>query len=115
MKENVWKKYTNEDLNRLNDLCDDYRKFLSDNKIEREVAKFSIDLAEEHGFVSLDEYINSYKSLQPGDKVYVNNRNKSIALFIIGDEDITNGLNILGAHIDSPRLDLKANPLYEES
>ena len=115
MKENVWKKYTNEDLNRLNDLCDDYRKFLSDNKIEREVAKFSIDLAEEHGFVSLDEYINSYKSLQPGDKVYVNNRNKSIALFIIGDEDITNGLNILGAHIDSPRLDLKATPLYEES
>ena len=115
MKENVWKKYTDQDINQLNDLCDDYRKFISNNKIEREVTKASIELAEEKGFVNIEEYMNSYEPLKPGDRIYVNNRGKSLALFVIGEEDITKGMNILGAHVDSPRLDLKANALYEES
>ena len=114
MKENVWKTYTSEDVNRLNTICDDYRKFLSVSKIEREAVRNSIELAREHGFHDLEEYIESGRELHIGDKVYVNNRGKALALFVIGQEDIINGMNILGAHIDSPRLDLKANPLYEE-
>ena len=113
--ENVWKKYNDEDINKLNEICDDYRKFISVSKIEREVVKNAIALAEEAGFVNLDVCISENRRLDPGDKVYVNNRGKSIALFVIGHEDITEGINILGAHVDSPRLDLKASPLYEES
>lgn len=113
--ENVWKKYNDEDINKLNDVCDDYRKFISISKIEREVIKNAIAIAENSGFVNLDVCIEENRRLDPGDKIYVNNRGKSLALFIIGKEDITNGINILGAHVDSPRLDLKANPLYEDS
>lgn len=113
--ENVWKKYNDEDINKLNEVCDDYRKFISVSKIEREVVHNSILLAEEAGFVNLDVCIQEGRRLDPGDKVYVNNRGKSLALFVIGREDITEGINILGAHVDSPRLDLKATPLYEES
>ncbi len=114
MKENVWKNYSSEDMNQLNELCDDYRKFLSVSKIEREAVHNSILIAREHGFRDLEEYLDSGRELHVGDKVYVNNRGKALALFVIGQEDITKGMNILGAHIDSPRLDLKANPLYEE-
>ena len=113
--ENVWKKYEDEDINKLNEICDDYRKFLSVSKIEREVVTNSVQLAEQAGFVNLDVCIKEGRELHPGDKVYVNNRGKSLALFVIGEEDITKGINILGAHVDSPRLDLKASPLYEES
>ena len=115
MKDNIWKKYNDKDINKLNEICSDYRKFISESKIEREVTKNAIRLAEENGFVSLDSLINDNKKLVPGDKVYVNNRGKSLALFVIGKEDITKGMNILGAHVDSPRLDLKANPLYEDT
>lgn len=114
MKENVWKKYEDSDLLKLNEICDDYRKFLSISKIEREVTKNAVKMCEDAGFVNLDYYIESGKTLFVGDKVYVNNRGKSLALFVIGREDITKGMNILGAHVDSPRLDLKANALYEE-
>lgn len=113
--ENVWKKYSDEDIQKINEISEDYRNFLSVSKIEREVVRNSIALAEQAGFMNLDRYIESNHSLEAGDRVYVNNRGKSLALFIIGKEDITKGINILGAHVDSPRLDLKANPLYEES
>ena len=115
MKDNIWKKYSEEDINHLNELCDDYRKFISTSKIEREVVRNAIKLAEEAGFVNLDEYIQLNRRLLPGDKVYVNNRGKCLALFVIGLEDITRGINILGAHVDSPRLDLKATPIYEDT
>ena len=115
MEKNAWNSYNDYDINLLNEICDDYRKFISNSKIEREVVANSISLIEEKGFVSLDEVISKNKNLLPGDKIYVNNRGKSLALFIIGDDDITEGMNILGAHVDSPRLDLKANALYEES
>lgn len=90
-------------------LCDDYRGFLDAGKTERECVRESIRLAEENGFVPFD----SKSALVPGDRVYFLNRGKNIMLCVIGTEDITRGLNIVGAHIDSPRLDLKQNPLYE--
>lgn len=114
MKENIWKKYNDEDINLLNEVCDDYRKFISDNKIEREVVSATIEICRDAGFVDLEDCIKNGRQLHAGDKVYVNNRGKSIALFVIGEEDILNGINILGAHVDSPRLDLKASPLYED-
>ena len=114
MKDNIWKKYNDEDINKLNVLCDKYKKFISKSKTEREVVKTSIKLIEDNGFVNLDEFISNNRTISSGDKIYVNNRNKAIALFVIGEDDITKGINILGAHIDSPRLDLKANPLYED-
>ena len=115
MKENVWKKYSDEDINELNEVCDDYRKFITNSKIEREVVTNTIKLAKEYDFIDIEDYIKENRKLVPGDKVYVNNRGKSIALFIIGKEDLTKGINILGAHVDSPRLDLKANALYEDT
>ncbi len=115
MKENIWKKYNNEDIKKLNFLCDNYKKFLSKSKIEREVVNTTVEMIEKNGFINLEEYINNNRRISSGDKIYVNNKNKAIALFIIGEEDITKGMNILGAHIDSPRLDLKANPLYEDT
>ena len=114
MKKNVWKDYHSDDVNKLNSVCDSYRKFLSVSKIEREVVSNAIQMAEKFGFHSLNDYVRENKTLQAGDKVYVNNRGKAIALFTIGEDDITLGMNILGAHVDSPRLDLKANPLYED-
>ena len=115
MKENVWKNYSDEDINELNEVCDDYRKFITNSKIEREVVTNTIKLAKEYDFIDIEDYIKENRKLVPGDKVYVNNRGKSIALFIIGKEDLTKGINILGAHVDSPRLDLKANALYEDT
>ena len=115
MKKNTWKYYNEKEINELNEVSDAYKIFISSSKTEREAAKNIIKLAESHGFRNLDYYIGNNYKLTSGDKVYVNNRDKSVALFIIGDEDITNGINILGAHIDSPRLDLKSIPLYEDS
>ena len=113
-REVAWKKYNETDINKLNELANDYKKFLSNNKTEREITKEVIRRVEEKGFRNLDELISNNIKLVPNDKIYVNNRNKSIALFVIGEEPLENGMNILGAHIDSPRLDVKANPLYEE-
>ncbi len=115
MKKNTWKYYNEKEINELNEVSDAYKIFISSSKTEREAAKNIIKLAESQGFRNLDYYIGNNYKLTSGDKVYVNNRDKSVALFIIGDEDITNGINILGAHIDSPRLDLKSIPLYEDS
>lgn len=112
-KESAWKKYTEEDLNKLDLLCNDYKQFLTIAKTERETTKEIIKRAEEKGYENLEEYINENKRILPGDKIYVNNKGKAVALFNIGTEPITNGMNILGAHIDSPRIDLKANAIYE--
>ena len=112
-KKSAWKKYKEEDLKKLNDLCDDYKRFLTVAKTERESANEIIKRAEEKGYQDLEKYISEGRRTLPGDKIYVNNKGKAVALFNIGKEPITNGMNILGAHIDSPRIDLKANPLYE--
>ena len=109
--ENAWKKYNKNDLDKLYKFNDEYIKFISDNKTEREVTKASIEILKNKGFKNLDDV----KELKAGDKIYASNRGKNIAVFIIGSEDIEKGINVLGAHIDSPRLDLKQNPLYESS
>ncbi len=113
--ENAWKKYKDSDLEKLNSLTEDYKEFLDLGKTERECCEEIIKRVEENGFRNLEDYITNNEKITAGSKIYVNNMNKAIALFIIGKDKITNGMNILGAHIDSPRLDLKATPLYEES
>ena len=115
MKENIWKNYNENDVLELNTLCDDYREFISECKTERECVRKTIELIEAKGFRNIDVLIDNGETLKVGDKVYVNNMKKAVALFVIGEEDITKGINILGAHIDSPRLDLKANPFYEDT
>lgn len=105
---NTWEKYK-DNLNEVMKYNEGYKDYISKNKTERACVKDSIRLAEEKGFKLLD----SFETLKPGDKVYVNNRDKNIALFVIGNKPLTEGMRILGAHIDSPRMDLKQNPLYE--
>ncbi len=105
---NTWEKYK-DNLNEVMEYNEGYKDYISKNKTERACVKDSIRLAEEKGFKPLD----FFETLKPGDKVYVNNRDKNIALFVIGNKPLTEGMRILGAHIDSPRMDLKQNPLYE--
>ena len=113
MKKNAWLKYETKDIKKLNEVCDGYKDFLSNNKTERECVNTIVDLVESKGFKNLDDLVNSNTKIKYGDKVYVNNMNKAVALFVIGKDIIKDGMNILGAHIDSPRIDLKANPIYE--
>ena len=105
---NTWEKYK-DNLNEVMEYNEGYKEYISKNKTERACVKDSIRLAKEKGFKPLD----SFETLKPGDKVYVNNRDKNIALFVIGNKPLTEGMRILGAHIDSPRMDLKQNPIYE--
>lgn len=105
----VWLKYDNHD--EIFDFAEGYKDFLNKAKSERLAVKEAIKLAKEKGFKSLDEFDH----LSSGDKVYAINRNKNFAAFIIGEEDLEKGINILGAHIDSPRMDVKQNPLYESN
>ncbi|MBQ8094300.1 MAG: aminopeptidase [Clostridia bacterium] len=93
----------------------DYETYLTHSKTERECVTASVTIAEEYGFINLKEVLKSGKTLKPGDRVYRCWMNKSLMLFIVGNSPITAGMNILGAHIDSPRLDIKQNPLYEDS
>ncbi|MDD6734682.1 MAG: aminopeptidase, partial [Clostridiales bacterium] len=106
---NVYTVLTPDEKRYMLDMCDEYRKFLDNGKTERECVKEAISMAEANGFVPF----KSKDSLKPGDKVYMVNRKKNILLAVIGAEDVTEGINIVGAHIDSPRLDLKQNPLYQ--
>ncbi|MBQ0038634.1 MAG: aminopeptidase [Clostridiales bacterium] len=99
-----------KDLAAMEPYCHSYKQFLNRGKTERECALYSIELAEAHGFVP---YQRGMK-LQPGDKVYRLNRGKSLMLAVIGSESMANGANIVASHIDSPRLDLKPTPLYED-
>ena len=108
-RKNAWKKY--EDKAPVMDFAEGYKDFISYGKTERLVVKESVKMLEEAGFVNAEK-LNAVK---PGDKVYFINKNKNIAAFIIGSKPLSSGLRILGAHIDSPRLDLKENPVYEKN
>ena len=110
---NAWKTYTEEESSELEKLAHDYIDFISDNKIEREFAAASIKLAEEAGYKPLAEAIKEGRQLKPGDKVWADVHGKAVILAYVGEKPMTEGFNILGAHIDSPRLDIKQNPLYE--
>ena len=105
----VWKKYDNyEQIMKFNE---EYKDFISFGKTERLCVNKSIELAEKAGFKN----IKYFDRLRFGDKVYATNKGKNIALFVIGEREIEAGLRVLGAHIDSPRLDIKQNPLYEQN
>lgn len=114
MRENAWKKYDEKEMSEVFAFSEGYKKFISDCKTERECVDEAIRMAKEHGYRDLDEVIRNKETLKARDKVYANNMGKTIALFMIGEEAMENGMNILGAHVDSPRLDLKQNPLYED-
>lgn len=113
MTENAWKKY--EDKSEIFAFCEDYRKFISDCKTERECVAWMVRKARKAGFKNLDDIVEAGTGLKAGDKVYADNMGKALALFVIGEEPMEKGMRILGAHVDSPRLDLKQNPLYEEA
>lgn len=113
--EYAWDKYSKEDLDNVFALSERYKDFMSKCKTERECVIELARLAEEKGYKNLEDIIKNNGSLKAGDKVYANNKDKTLALFIIGSEPIEKGMNILGAHVDSPRLDLKQNPLYEDT
>lgn len=114
MRENAWKKYDEAGLKEVFDYCEGYEKYISDCKTERECVSESIRIAQAYGYRNLEDVIRNKETLKSGDKVYANNMGKGLALFLIGEEPMSNGCNILGAHVDSPRLDIKQNPLYED-
>ncbi|MBR1651554.1 MAG: aminopeptidase [Lachnospiraceae bacterium] len=111
---NVWESYDEKDLKKLNKLCDDYREFISNAKTERECVDLIVNTIEKDGYKELESLIEKGTKLKAGDKVYSVHMNKSVCMFRIGKKPMTEGLNILGAHIDSPRMDVKQNPLYEK-
>ena len=113
-RENAWKKYGREELKELDSLCEDYREFLNKGKTERECVKEIVKAVKKAGYVDINDIIDEKKKLKPGSQVYAVWMNKTVALFNIGTKDIEKGMNILGAHIDSPRMDVKQNPLYEK-
>ena len=114
MSEVVWNKYSKEEFEDVMKFSEGYIDFLSDSKTERACVKNAIALAKSYGYRDIKEVIENKEILKSQDKVYVNMMNKSIALMHIGSNPLEKGMNILGAHIDSPRLDLKQNPLYED-
>ena len=109
-KKNGWEDLCIETKSKIYDYCSSYMDFLNNGKTEREIIKESKIIAESNGFVD----IKNVQYLKPGDKVYYVNREKSMYLAVIGYDNIENGINVVGAHADSPRLDLKPNPLYED-
>lgn len=113
-RKNAWEKYDGKQLKKLEKLCKEYRDFLDEAKTERECVDTIVNMVEKEGYRELESVIRAGESLRKGDKVYSVWMNKSIVLFRIGSRPMTEGINILGAHIDSPRLDVKQNPLYED-
>lgn len=112
----AWEKYPEGNKREeVFQFAENYRKFISDCKTERECVDFFVEKAEKAGFVNLEKVIAEHTALKAGDRVYANNMGKGMALFVIGKESMEKGMNILGAHIDSPRLDLKQDPLYEDT
>lgn len=114
-RENAWKKCDEARIKEVFDFCEGYRRYISECKTERECAARSIEMAKEKGYENLFDVISEGRSLKAGDKVYACNMGKAVVLFNIGKQPLSDGMKILGAHIDSPRLDIKQNPLYEDS
>lgn len=114
-RKNAWKTYDEAQLTALNTLCADYKAFLDKGKTERECVVEAVKQARAHGYFDLEDAMKQGRTLKAGDRVYHVCMDKSIALYHIGKAPIENGMNILGAHIDSPRIDIKQNPLYEDN
>lgn len=111
---NVWENANHDKVKAIDDFAKEYIDFISKGKTERECLDIAVNMLEDDGYVELNKLISSGKKLIAGDKVYATQMNKSIVAFRIGSRPIEDGMNILGAHIDSPRLDIKQNPLFEE-
>ena len=112
-RKNAWKTYTAEELKKLETVNEDYKNCLDEGKTERECIRLTIERIEKAGYRNIEEWIKSGKKVESGDKIYAVCMNKTIAMFHIGERPLEEGMNILGAHIDSPRIDVKQNPLYE--
>ena len=112
---NVWEHYSEEQLNEVENLAVRYKECLDYAKTERESVEVALKYATEHGYMDIKECIKENRRLSAGDKVYAECMGKTVILFQIGKELISTGMNILGAHIDSPRLDVKQVPLYEDT
>ncbi len=112
-RKNVWSSYTETEVRQLNELNESYKTCLDEGKTERECVRTAVDMAEKNGYRNIEELIAGNKALKTGDKIYAVCMEKSIVLFQLGEEPLEKGMNILGAHIDSPRIDVKQNPLYE--
>ena len=113
-RKNAWNTYDENAMKDLEQVTEQYRRLISEGKTERECAQLTVEMAKEHGYISLEEAVASGRQLKAGDKIYAVHKKKLVVLFEIGTEPMEKGMNILGAHIDSPRLDLKQNPLYED-
>lgn len=109
----AWENYSEENLLELEDLCSKYKDFLSKNKTERECVNYFINEAVKHNFKDLREVIKNREKLNKGDRVYYSKMDKTLILAVIGDESLENGFNIIGSHIDAPRIDIKQSPVYE--
>ncbi len=114
-RKNAWKTYTAKELEHLEQTAAAYKNFLDEGKTERECVSYFVKEAEKAGYRSLESYMESGEQIKAGDKVYAVNMKKTMVMFQVGTESLEKGMNILGAHIDSPRLDLKQNPLYEDT
>ena len=112
---NAWKIYKKTELKKVESLAVKYRDFLNRGKTERECVQYIVEALEKNGYISLDSAIAGKKKLKAGDKVYLNQMNKAVVAFYIGKKPLEEGMNIVGAHIDSPRVDLKQNPFYEDA
>ena len=110
----AWKAYTDKQIDELEKISSDYKDFISDNKTERECAASAIALAEAAGYKNLDDLVAAGTKIGPGDRIYSSVRGKSVILVELGERPLTEGMNLLAAHIDCPRLDVKQNPLFEK-
>lgn len=111
--DNAWNIYKDKDLKALEKLSEDYKYFLDHGKTERECTELLVEMAEKNGYKNLEDVIAKGEKLGKGSKVYAVNMDKAVMMLNIGEDIIRDGMNVLGAHIDSPRLDIKQNPLYE--
>lgn len=114
-KKNVWNSYSEEQLKEVEAFAREYMDFLDAGKTEREYVDTLVNLIEKEGYVELNALLESGSKIKPGDKIYAVNMNKCLVMYQIGKKPMKEGMNILGAHIDSPRLDVKQNPVYEDS
>ena len=112
-KENIWMTYDEKENDELHNTCELYKSWLDRAKTERECVDLVTELAKEAGYHELGEYLEGRREIKAGEKIYVTCMKKCIALFRMGEKPISEGMNILGAHIDSPRIDVKQNPVYE--
>ncbi|NLD84100.1 MAG: aminopeptidase, partial [Clostridiales bacterium] len=113
-RRNAWKQYDAEALSLVEQAAAGYKQFLDGGKTERECAALAVQRAKAAGYISLREAIRDHRPVQPGDKLYLTQMNKAVILFHVGENPLEDGMNIVGAHIDSPRIDLKQNPFYED-